>query len=158
MHCKAMEKFERLMESPVGPLTLRAEGDALTAILFGDMRKGLPGENRVLEQAATELAEYFEGSRREFTVPVRLTGTAFQQEVWAALCEIPYGATATYGDIARCIGRPRACRAVGMANHRNPVPIIVPCHRVIGTGGALTGYGGGLAVKSYLLAWEKENL
>lgn len=153
-----MEKFERLMESPVGPLTLRAEGDALTAILFGDMRKGLAGENRVLEQAATELAEYFEGSRREFTVPVRLTGTAFQQEVWAALCEIPYGATATYGDIARCIGRPRACRAVGMANHRNPVPIIVPCHRVIGTGGALTGYGGGLAVKSYLLAWEKENL
>lgn len=153
-----MEKFERLMESPVGPLTLRAEGDALTAILFGDMRKGLAGESRVLKQAATELAEYFEGSRREFTVPVRLTGTAFQQEVWAALCEIPYGATATYGDIARCIGRPRACRAVGMANHRNPVPIIVPCHRVIGTGGALTGYGGGLAVKSYLLAWEKENL
>ena len=120
--------------------------------------KGLPGGTRVLELAAADLAEYFEGSRREFTVPVRLTGTDFQQEVWAALCEIPYGATATYGDIARRVGRPRACRAVGMANHRNPVPIIVPCHRVIGSGGALTGYGGGLAVKSYLLAWEKENL
>ena len=153
LHCKAMGNYERLIESPVGTLTLRAEDGALTAILFGDMRKGLPGGTRVLE-----LAEYFEGSRREFTVPVRLTGTDFQQEVWAALCEIPYGATATYGDIARRVGRPRACRAVGMANHRNPVPIIVPCHRVIGSGGALTGYGGGLAVKSYLLAWEKENL
>ena len=158
LHYKAMGNYERLIESPVGPLTLRAEDGALTAILFGDMRKGLPGGTRVLEQAAAELAEYFEGSRREFTVPVRLTGTDFQQEVWAALCEIPYGATATYGDIARRVGRPRACRAVGMANHRNPVPIIVPCHRVIGSGGALTGYGGGLAVKSYLLAWEKENL
>lgn len=152
------KNYERLIESPVGPLTLRAEDDALAAILFGDMRKGLPGENRVLEQAAAELAEYFEGSRREFTVPVRLMGTDFQQEVWTALCEIPYGATATYGDVARRVGRPRACRAVGMANHRNPVPIIVPCHRVIGSGGALTGYGGGLAVKSYLLALEKENL
>ena len=153
-----MGNYERLIERPVGPLTLGAEDGGLTAILFGDMRKGLPGGTRVLEQAAAELAEYFEGSRREFTVPVRLTGTDFQQEVWAALCEIPYGATATYGDIARRVGRPRACRAVGMANHRNPVPIIVPCHRVIGSGGALTGYGGGLAVKSYLLAWEKENL
>ena len=153
-----MGNYERLIESPVGLLTLRAEEDALIAILFGDRREGLPGENWILEQAAAELAEYFEGSRREFTVPVRLTGTDFQQKVWAALCEIPYGATATYGDIACRIGRPRACRAVGMANHRNPVPIIVPCHRVIGSGGALTGYGGGLAVKSYLLAWEKENL
>lgn len=152
------KNYERLIESPVGPLTLRAEDDALAAILFGDMRKGLPGENWVLEQAAAELAEYFEGSRREFMVPVRLMGTDFQQEVWTALCEIPYGATATYGDVARRVGRPRACRAVGMANHRNPVPIIVPCHRVIGSGGALTGYGGGLAVKSYLLALEKENL
>ena len=153
-----MGNYERLLESPVGPLTLQAEDGALTAILFGDRRKGLPGDDPVLEQAVGELMEYFTGYRREFTVPVRMRGTVFQREVWAALCEIPYGATASYGDIARRIGRPRACRAVGMANHRNPVPIIVPCHRVIGSSGALTGYGGGLPVKSFLLAWEKEHL
>ena len=139
-------------------VSLQAEDGALTAILFGDRRKGLPGDDPVLEQAVGELMEYFTGYRREFTVPVRMRGTVFQREVWAALCEIPYGATASYGDIARRIGRPRACRAVGMANHRNPVPIIVPCHRVIGSSGALTGYGGGLPVKSFLLAWEKEHL
>ena len=153
-----MGNYERLLESPVGPLTLQAEDGALTAILFGDRRKGLPGDDPVLEQAVGELMEYFTGYRRDFTVPVRMRGTVFQREVWAALCEIPYGATASYGDIARRIGRPRACRAVGMANHRNPVPIIVPCHRVIGSSGALTGYGGGLPVKSFLLAWEKEHL
>ena len=153
-----MGNYERLLESPVGPLTLQAEDGALTAILFGDRRKGLPGDDPVLEQAVGELMEYFTGYRREFTVPVHMRGTVFQREVWAALCEIPYGATASYGDIARRIGRPRACRAVGMANHRNPVPIIVPCHRVIGSSGALTGYGGGLPVKSFLLAWEKEHL
>lgn len=149
-----MAVYERLVESPVGLLTLRAEAGALTAILFGDVTMGLPDGDPVLGQAAEELAEYFAGTRREFTVPVRLTGTAFQQAVWAALREIPYGETATYGEIARRIGRPRACRAVGMANHRNAVPIIVPCHRVIGSGGALTGYAGGLPVKRFLLAWE----
>lgn len=149
-----MSVYERLVESPVGLLTLRAEAGALTAILFGDVTMGLPDGDPVLGQAAEELAEYFAGTRREFTVPVRLTGTAFQQAVWAALREIPYGETATYGEIARRIGRPRACRAVGMANHRNAVPIIVPCHRVIGSGGALTGYAGGLPVKDFLLSWE----
>lgn len=149
---------ERLMHSPVGPLTLRAEEGALTAILFGDKRMGLSGADPVLGQAERELTEYFSGGRREFTVPVRLAGTAFQKKVWAALCDIPYGVTATYGEIAGRIGQPKACRAVGMANHRNPIPIIIPCHRVVGSGGALTGYGGGLAVKSYLLAWEKQNI
>ena len=146
---------ERLMESPVGLLTLRAEGGALTAVLFGDRRTGLPGEDPALDQAETELREYFAGSRKVFTVPVRLSGTDFQIEVWNALREIPYGATATYGEIARRIGRPRACRAVGMANHRNAVPILIPCHRVVGAGGALTGYAGGLEVKSFLLALER---
>ena len=146
---------ERLTDSPVGLLTLRAEDGALTAILFGDQRTGLPGSNQILDQAEAELKEYFVGERKEFAVPVRLTGTEFQKKVWAALAEIPYGGTATYGEIAARIGSPKACRAVGTANHHNPVPIIVPCHRVIGAGGSLTGYGGGLEVKAYLLTLER---
>lgn len=146
---------ERLIDSPVGLLTLRAEDGALTAILFGDQRTGLPGSDQVLDQAEAELKEYFAGERKKFTVPVRLTGTEFQKKVWAALEEIPYGGTATYGEIAARIGSPKACRAVGTANHHNPVPIIVPCHRVIGAGGSLTGYGGGLEVKAYLLTLER---
>lgn len=146
---------ERLIDSPVGLLTLRAEDGALTAILFGDQRTGLPGSDQILDQAEAELKEYFAGERKEFTVSVRLTGTEFQKKVWAALEEIPYGGTATYGEIAARIGSPKACRAVGTANHHNPVPIIVPCHRVIGAGGSLTGYGGGLEVKAYLLTLER---
>ena len=146
---------ERLIDSPVGLLTLRAEDGALTAILFGDQRTGLPGSDQILDQAEAELKEYFAGERKKFTVPVRLTGTEFQKKVWAALEEIPYGGTATYGEIAARIGSPKACRAVGTANHHNPVPIIVPCHRVIGAGGSLTGYGGGLEVKAYLLTLER---
>lgn len=146
---------ERLIDSPVGLLTLRAEDGALTAILFGDQRTGLSGSDQILDQAEAELKEYFAGERKEFTVPVRLMGTEFQKKVWAALAEIPYGETATYGEIAARIGKPKACRAVGTANHHNPVPIIVPCHRVIGAGGSLTGYGGGLEVKAYLLTLER---
>ena len=147
--------YERLINSPVGLLTLRAEDGALTAILFGDQRTGLPGSDQILDQAEAELKEYFAGERKEFAVPVRLTGTEFQKKVWAALAEIPYGEKATYGEIAARIGKPKACRAVGTANHHNPVPIIVPCHRVIGAGGSLTGYGGGLEVKAYLLTLER---
>ncbi len=148
--------FERLMESPVGPLTLRAEDGALTAILYGDHRTGRAGEDPVLDQAEAELREYFAGYRKVFAVPVHLSGTAFQRKVWAALREIPYGETATYGEIAARIGNPRACRAVGTANHNNPISIVVPCHRVIGADGGLTGYGGGLAAKAYLLALERK--
>lgn len=148
---------ERLMNSPVGQLTLRAEPGALAAVLFGDQRQGLPEDGPVLDQAERELAEYFSGKRRIFTVPVRLSGTEFQKKVWEALREIPYGETTTYGRIAARIGRPGACRAVGMANHRNAIPIIIPCHRVIGADGGLTGYAGGLNVKSYLLDWERKN-
>lgn len=147
--------YERLIDSPVGLLTLRAEDGALTAILFGDQRTGLSGSDQILDQAEAELKEYFAGERKEFTVPVRLMGTEFQKKVWAALAEIPYGGTVTYGEIAARIGKPKACRAVGTANHHNPVPIIVPCHRVIGAGGSLTGYGGGLEVKAYLLTLER---
>ena len=102
-----------------------------------------------------ELAEYFSGERRAFDLPLSLEGTAFQRADWAALCEIPYGETRSYGQIAARLGNPKACRAVGMANHRNPVAVLVPCHRVVGKNGSLTGYAGGLDVKEGLLALEK---
>ena len=108
----------------------------------------------VLRQAVRELAEYFAGERQIFTVPVAPAGTPFQQQVWAALQRIPYGATCSYRAIAEAVGNPKACRAVGMANHRNPIPILIPCHRVVGANGALTGYASGLKIKSQLLQLE----
>lgn len=154
-----MEKFLTIA-SPVGPLTLVASAEALTAIRFGSQIP--PGCVRCTEadapplllRAARELAEYFAGSRRDFTLPLAPRGTPFQQAVWKALRTIPCGETRTYGQIAALIGRPRACRAVGMANHRNPLAIVVPCHRVVGSGGSLTGYAAGLPVKEFLLALE----
>ncbi len=111
-------------------------------------------ETPLLQQAKCQLQEYFAGKRKEFSLPLQLQGTPFQKKVWQALLTIPYGQTATYGQIATQIGSPKACRAVGMANHRNPLAILIPCHRVIGANGTLTGYGGGLSVKQALLALE----
>lgn len=113
---------------------------------------------KILNQTQMELQEYFAGKRKEFTVPVRLKGTSFQQEVWKALQKIPYGETRSYGQIAEMIGNPKACRAVGGANNRNPVMIIIPCHRVIGADGSLVGFGGGLEVKCCLLELERRFL
>jgi len=139
--------------SPLGPLTLTASEDALTGIAFGGA--GETGDSSpVLEQAARELEEYFAGIRREFTVPLAPEGTEFQRLVWAELRKIPYGTTAAYGDIAARIGKPKAAVAVGQANSRNPIPIIIPCHRVIGAGGKLVGYTGGLHIKKILLEVE----
>ncbi len=145
-----------VLSSPIGPLRLVSNGRALVAVEFAGKHgsDGVAGSDPVLEQAAAELQEYFEGRRREFDVAVDTDGTAFQQEVWRALRGIPYGVTCSYGDIADRIGRPKAVRAVGAANGRNPVPIIVPCHRVIGSNGTLTGFGGGLDTKRQLLALE----
>jgi methylated-DNA-[protein]-cysteine S-methyltransferase len=109
----------------------------------------------VVRAASDELSEYFDGRRQRFTVPVRPEGTPFQRRVWDELCLIPYGTTISYGELARRIGRPRAMRAVGLANGANPIAIIVPCHRVIGSNGRLTGYGGGLPTKERLLALEQ---
>lgn len=103
-----------------------------------------------------QLQEYLSGKRKSFEFPYELHGTPFQKKVWNALCEIPYGETRTYGEIAKAVGNPKACRAVGMANHNNPMTIVVPCHRVIGANGKLTGYGGGLDMKEYLLELEKK--
>lgn len=115
------------------------------------------GDAAVLDSAERQLREYFAGSRRGFDLPIELAGTPFRRAVWDALLRIPYGEVKTYGEIAREIGKPKASRAVGVACHNNPIAIIVPCHRVVGSGGALTGFGGGLDVKEKLLALEQAN-
>ena len=107
--------------------------------------------------ADSQLQEYFSGRRKVFDLPIRVNGTAFQKAVWNCVRHIPYGQTRTYGQIAAAVGKPRSSRAVGMANHRNPLPILIPCHRVIGSGGKLTGYAGGLAAKEFLLTLEESS-
>lgn len=149
-----MKRFV-VVQSPVGDLTLTEENGALTGLYFG--RRSLEGEEgltALLERASRQLEEYFAGKRKQFDLPLSLWGTEFQRQVWAALRDIPYGETRSYGQIAQAVGRPKAVRAVGMANHRNPISIIVPCHRVVGADGSLTGYGGGLENKKFLLALE----
>lgn len=140
---------------PPGRLTIAASERGIVRIAFGDAPIDAPRRpSAITNTAATQLQEYFAGKRREFDVPVDLRGTTFQLEVWDALRAIPYGCTCTYAHIAERIGRPRAFRAVGMANNKNPVPIIVPCHRVVGAGGKLVGYAAGIKVKRYLLELE----
>jgi len=150
------------VDSPIGRLLLHCDGSALTG-LYMNLAAGLPhgaddgiedSNSEVLLQARRQLEEYFEGRRRDFDLPLRLHGTLFQRRVWNALLEIPYGATWSYGELARRIANPSASRAVGLANGRNPISILVPCHRVIGADGSLTGYGGGLERKRWLLAHE----
>lgn len=150
-----MKRFV-VVQSPVGDLTLTEENGALTGLYFG--RRSLEGEEgltALLERTSRQLEEYFAGKRKQFDLPLSLRGTEFQRQVWAALRDIPYGETRSYGQIAQAVGRPKAVRAVGMANHRNPISIIVPCHRVVGADGSLTGYGGGLENKKFLLALER---
>lgn len=149
------------IESPVGMLLLAGDGMRLKLIHFQSGRRAhAPSADWVQDpapfaSAVTQLAEYFAGRRRSFDLPLAPRGTEFQHIVWAALTRIPYGATLSYGELARQIGRPHASRAVGLANGANPLPIIVPCHRVIGADGSLTGFGGGLEVKRTLLALER---
>lgn len=147
------------MESPLGPLTLLVSARGVRAIHYGDVPgpAGAVDSDRPARPLAQQLNEYFRGRRRDFNLPLDLQGTPFQQKVWRALLRIPYGKTASYADIARAIRRPHAFRAVGGANRRNPLPIVVPCHRVIGSDGALVGYGGrsGLGIKAQLLALEQ---
>ena len=150
-------------ETPIGELLLAGEADALSMIGFpkGAMRRD-PEPDWIynedpFEAACQQLMEYFDGKRKEFDLPLKLDGTEFQVSVLEALQGIPYGETTSYGAIAKQIGRPRAMRAVGAANGRNPIPIIVPCHRVIGSSGDLTGFGGGLDTKEALLRLEAEN-
>lgn len=141
------------MSTPLGNLWVSASAEGLTEVVF---REGRPvgSPSALVSRALNQLAEYFDGERQTFDVPLAAVGTDFQQSVWAALCELPYGVTASYRDIAVRIAKPKAVRAVGAANGRNPLAIIVPCHRVIGADGSLTGYAGGLPRKQWLLQHE----
>lgn len=151
------------MPSPVGELLLVADEDEALCGLYLNLDSGWvarvetgPRDDKALTEARRQLEEYFAGTRRDFDLHIRLHGTAFQRQVWKALMEIPYGETRSYGEQARRIGVPDAARAVGAANGQNPVSIVVPCHRVIGASGALTGYGGGIERKRWLLAHEAQ--
>lgn len=153
-----------VVDSPLGPLTLVATDGVLSG-LYMDAQRHAPdpagfGERRpgCLPAVSDELTAYFAGDLTTFTVPIAPRGTAFQHRVWAALRDIRYGQTTTYGELAAMIGQPTAARAVGLANGRNPIGIVIPCHRVLGFGGALTGYGGGLERKRALLAMESAAL
>lgn len=147
--------------SPIGTIAIAENGKAITHLL-------LPGETAppdhdiaetgLLQEAAGQVQEYFAGTLKNFSLPLAPSGTSFMLRVWDALQQIPYGETRSYKDIAESIGNARACRAVGQANNRNPIPIIIPCHRVIGANGKLVGYGGGLPAKTYLLTLEGQTI
>ena len=144
-------------ETPIGKLGIAQEDEAISHILFdGDMRLDdyEKKETKIIQKTANQLNSYFHGELKEFDIPLLLNGTPFQKQVWQALMEIPYGQTCSYKDVAEKIGNPKAVRAVGLANNKNKIPIIIPCHRVIGTNGKLVGYAGGLKVKQQLIELE----
>ena len=149
------------IDSPLGRMFVQGDGEFVTG-LFMPKHKGWTGPDPSWQQSDAsfaavreQLAEYFAGERQTFDVPLKLAGTPFQQRVWQELVRIPFGTTITYGELARRLGQPTASRAVGHANGRNPISIIVPCHRVIGADGKLTGYAGGIDKKQWLLDWER---
>ncbi len=158
--------YSSTYQSPLGPLELVASDEGLVAVLWPDdppdrVRLGddllESPDNPVLAKAAEQLDEYFEGKRKDFDLPLDLRGTEFQVAAWQSLAQIPYGETATYGEQAASLGRPKAVRAIGAANGRNPVSIILPCHRVVGANGSLTGFAAGLDAKRFLLDLEQES-
>ena len=148
-----MQSSDVHVATPIGRLGLVASERGLSRILWPG-EPGAGGEGAMLAEAAEQLREYFAGKRKAFDVPLDLHGTEFQRRAWLALAEIPYGETRSYGEQARRLGAPRAARAVGAANGANPLPIVLPCHRLVGADGSLTGFGGGLDVKRWLLQHE----
>lgn len=140
--------------TPAGMLGIEDNGTAITKVFFAPKEQSETPLSPLAQLVAVELDEYFKGERTTFDLPLAPKGTDFQQRVWKALTEIPYGETRTYGEIALAVGNGKACRAVGMANHVNPIAIIIPCHRVVGKNGTLTGYAGGLNIKKLLLELE----
>jgi methylated-DNA-[protein]-cysteine S-methyltransferase len=153
------------LESPIGKLLIAGDADAIRIISFAKNGKPTKPEpdwqessRGAISQAARQLREYFAGKRTDFDLPLAPEGTGFQLSVWRRLQEIPYGETISYGELARRVGNPKASRAVGAANGQNPIPIVIPCHRVIGANGKLTGFGGGLPTKEALLALEARQL
>ena len=147
-------------DSPLGKLTLLGDGEALTGVYMTghrhrpEMPAGARRDDAAFADARRQLGEYFAGERTAFELPLRMAGSGFQREVWRALLDLDYGETVSYGELARRSGRPSASRAVGLANGRNPISIVVPCHRVVGSSGSLTGYGGGTDRKRFLLDLE----
>ncbi|MER7561927.1 methylated-DNA--[protein]-cysteine S-methyltransferase [Streptomyces sp. NPDC097941] len=154
-------RHHTVIDSPYGPLTLVADDGVLCGLYMTDQRHRPPEgtfgtpDDAWSREAEEQLKAYFGGELKEFTLEVRLHGTPFQRTVWEQLCRIPHGETRTYGELADALGNPKASRAVGLANGRNPIGIIVPCHRVVGADGSLTGYGGGLERKQRLLDFER---
>ena len=142
-------------ETVLGDVTLVEEDGALLAISLKSIQKGTELETTIIKEAHRQITEYLKGERKVFDLPIRLRGTDFQQQVWTALLDIPYGETRSYKQIAEAIGNPKGMRAVGMANNRNPLLIVVPCHRVIGANGSMVGYGEGVEMKEFLLRLEK---
>ena len=145
-----------VMESPVGPLRIDEEGGFITGVDRTDAPLKAP-DTPLLQECVRQLRAYFDGSLTVFDLPLNPQGTPFRRKVWAALQQIPYGETRSYGQLAASLGCSGAARAVGVANHHNPISIIIPCHRVIGADGSLTGYGGGLAMKEWLLRHERRH-
>ena len=150
--------YQFTYETILGSVTFVEEDGALLAVTTHRSYEGICQETPLIKEACRQLSEYLKGERKIFDLPLNPKGTNFQKCVWRALCDIPYGETRTYKQIAEAIGNPKAVRAVGMANNRNPITIIVPCHRVIGANGKLVGYGGGLEMKEFLLRLEKVSI
>lgn len=148
------------LSTKIGQIAIEENGTAVTNVYFGNeaaISKAPVRETELLKEAARQLEQYFAGKQREFSLPLAPDGTEFQQKVWRALCSVPYGETRSYKEIAELVGSPKAFRAVGMANNRNPIPIFIPCHRIIGANGKLIGYRGGLDVKNQLLNLENSD-
>ena len=145
------------LDTPTGILKITQSDKGICSVSLVN-QKGMDEKGEYLMQVNRQLEEYFRGIRKVFDVELDMEGTDFQKQVWQALCKIPYGQTYTYKQVAELIGRPKAYRAVGMACNKNPVPIIVPCHRVIGSNRKLTGYAYGIEMKQYLIDWEKEHV
>ncbi len=164
--------FYTVLNTPVRLLLIISSEKGLVQIMFIDTKNNLPLHSLEKEYPeiiftesksknkpiSDQLKEYFSGTRKKFTLPLDIRGTSFQKQVWTAVSKVPYGRTCSYREIANRIGKPGAARAVGMANHNNPIPIVIPCHRIIGANGSLTGYTAGISVKEKLLNFEKENI
>lgn len=154
----AQNPVKQIFKAPFGDLFLYAEGGYLTGIAFREIETSkatIDNNNPVLKEAVKQLKDYFAGHRKSFDLPLKLQGTQFQQQVWRQLQKIDYGHTENYGQVAHAIDNPKAVRAVGNANNKNPIVIVVPCHRVIGASGKMVGYGGGLPIKEWLLKHEQ---
>ncbi len=152
-----VEMYRGYLKTDIGWVEVSGTRDTITGINFVDEKyPDANGDSPAVQAGVRQLSEYFRGERTTFDLPLEFRGTEFQKKVWRALLDVPFGSTASYGDIARAIGNPKAVRAVGGANAKNPISIVAPCHRIIGSNGKLTGYGGGLWRKKWLLAHERD--